>query len=39
MAIGFLHAADNASSDCMDVGASKDREVLDMVIVPRAARI
>jgi hypothetical protein len=36
LAVGFLQAAEQARNDGMCVGASADREALDIVITPRA---
>jgi hypothetical protein len=36
IAVGFLQAADRAADDGLHVGASRDREMLDTVIMPRA---
>lgn len=37
LAIGFLQAAEKARAEGMCVGASADREALDVVITPRTA--
>lgn len=38
MAVGFLQAADKAAREGMTVGAVRDQDVLDYVILPRSLK-